>query len=506
MTKTKRKMSTFQIAEISAVDVPAQEGAKMVLVKRGDEVDKAKTKTEGGQSFPASDYAYVPDPEKPSTWKLRLTSTPGGSPDSGIVGAAAAALGPGFRGNRVQIPSADRAAVVARVRRAWRSANPDKEDSEMPSGIKKSDLGESIAKRYLNPMDGAVSFATALGEELKDEAYHEVMEKVHPYIYALECALKSIAGDSNVPSETKLTMMRNSIEDFMTVIRKMWSEADTVMSSVMSKLMEGEDKMAVKTVKQYESELTDLQKQLEEAVAAKGSGGEEDIAALKAQVEELTKSVIDLTAERDEAVSKAAMTDQEKEYMNSLGKEEAKAFAAMNSTDRQRQMKKSSDDDEVIKVDGRVVRKSAVGEDMFAIIKSQEERNLKIEKQAADDRAARQKAEFEKRADDSFSHLPGTVVEKGAVLKAVSDLPEEVRKNLDRMLEAGEKAIKSAFSTIGNRGADVDKAAEADARKFADRVTSIQKAQNTNRTTAISKARREDPAGFKAFRESGLSS
>jgi hypothetical protein len=95
--------------------------------------------TQGGQCFPASDYAYVPDRTKPSTWKLRLTSTPGGKPDSGIVGAAAAALGPGFRGRKVQIPSSARGAVVSRVRAAWRAANPDRGAEDMPGALSKGD-------------------------------------------------------------------------------------------------------------------------------------------------------------------------------------------------------------------------------------------------------------------------------------------------------------------------------------------------------------------------------
>jgi hypothetical protein len=93
------------------------------------------TKTEAGQSFPSSDYAYVPDPDKPSTWKLRLTSTPGGKPDPHIVGAAVAALGKGFRGNKVSIPSADLAKVKAKVRAAWLKANPDKTSKDLPSII-----------------------------------------------------------------------------------------------------------------------------------------------------------------------------------------------------------------------------------------------------------------------------------------------------------------------------------------------------------------------------------
>src|ERR1700746_1992774 len=93
------------------------------------------TKTEGGKSFPASDYAYVPDPNMPSTWKLRLTATPGGGPDAHIVGAAVAALGKGFRGQKVSIPEADLPKVKAKVRAAWLKANPDKTSKDLPTII-----------------------------------------------------------------------------------------------------------------------------------------------------------------------------------------------------------------------------------------------------------------------------------------------------------------------------------------------------------------------------------
>jgi hypothetical protein len=89
--------------------------------------------------FTAEDFAYVPSAFKPGTWKLRLTKTPGGDPDSAIVGAAAAALGPGgFRGQKVDILAEDLPGVKAKVRAAWKKANPDKESSEMPEGISES--------------------------------------------------------------------------------------------------------------------------------------------------------------------------------------------------------------------------------------------------------------------------------------------------------------------------------------------------------------------------------
>ena len=103
-------------------------------------VESAKTvvksgKTYGGVTFPKGDFAYTPD-DVLSHWKLRLTAAPGGKPDAGIVGAAAAALGKGFRGKKVQIPAEALAGVKAKVRAAWKAANEGKDISEMPAVLK----------------------------------------------------------------------------------------------------------------------------------------------------------------------------------------------------------------------------------------------------------------------------------------------------------------------------------------------------------------------------------
>lgn len=106
----------------------------------------AFTKSEGAAGdFTARCYAYVPDASKPSTWKLRLYKSPNDqTPDATIVGMAIAALGEGFRGNKVQIPMADLSAVKAKVRAAWKAANPDKKPEDMPSAI--SGANERIRK------------------------------------------------------------------------------------------------------------------------------------------------------------------------------------------------------------------------------------------------------------------------------------------------------------------------------------------------------------------------
>jgi len=120
-----------------------------------NEALREATKTEDGKQFKASDYAYVPDSDAPSTWKLRLTDTPGGAPDSGIVGAAIAALGKGFRGQKVEIPAADLPKVKAKVRAAWKKANPDKGVEEMPPVIREAFTEEgSIVAEFVE--DGAL--------------------------------------------------------------------------------------------------------------------------------------------------------------------------------------------------------------------------------------------------------------------------------------------------------------------------------------------------------------
>ena len=172
-----QELSLLDIDEVSLVDAPANSSvdpatgrkvprARVALWKRDEggntnlkgednellsavfnKVIKADGKTYGGKSFPKSDFAFTPDDE-PSHWKLRLTKVPGGDPDSGIVGAAAAALSSGgFRGNRAIIPSADLSSVKAKVRAAWKKANADKDESEMPDSIKKQ--GESMTLEEL---------------------------------------------------------------------------------------------------------------------------------------------------------------------------------------------------------------------------------------------------------------------------------------------------------------------------------------------------------------------
>jgi len=97
------------------------------------ELYKEFTKTENGKSHPAADYAYVPDPFKPSTWKLRLTDS-SGKVTVGQLGRAAAALSPGgFRGQKAKIPSGELPKVKRRIQREYKKL-----------GVKGTDLPTSV--------------------------------------------------------------------------------------------------------------------------------------------------------------------------------------------------------------------------------------------------------------------------------------------------------------------------------------------------------------------------
>lgn len=81
-----------------------------------------KRKKVDGEAHPASDFAYVPDPEKPSTWKLPIFNMR-------HVGGALAAMTSDYRGTPVEIPEGDRRAVMKKSWPGKRNWNRKKADS-----------------------------------------------------------------------------------------------------------------------------------------------------------------------------------------------------------------------------------------------------------------------------------------------------------------------------------------------------------------------------------------
>ncbi len=120
--------------------------------------EQAVMKTEDGEKFPAKAFAFVPDAEKPSTWKIRLWESPAKKVTRRQLGAAAAAFSPGgFRGQRVQIPTGDVAKVKAKVRAGYRSLGIT--DKNIPRSVKESEsmsrlLGREMVQLEESAYDG----------------------------------------------------------------------------------------------------------------------------------------------------------------------------------------------------------------------------------------------------------------------------------------------------------------------------------------------------------------
>ncbi len=105
--------------------VEAVEPTPLAVVIVDDETKEAEgtkakhKKTEGGVEYGASDFAVVPDAEKPSTWKLRLAEESSGNFTVAQVARAITAMQPsGFRGNKVELGPGGKDQAVGRIRGA----------------------------------------------------------------------------------------------------------------------------------------------------------------------------------------------------------------------------------------------------------------------------------------------------------------------------------------------------------------------------------------------------
>jgi hypothetical protein len=120
------------------------------------------TKREDGEDFPAEAFAYVPDPERVSTWKLRLWDSLSEKETKAQVARAVQALSPsGFRGNRVQIPAADLPGVKRKVLAAWRKVNEP--DAEIPAVLK-----AMLVKETFKPPQGVQDAAERALEWIRE--------------------------------------------------------------------------------------------------------------------------------------------------------------------------------------------------------------------------------------------------------------------------------------------------------------------------------------------------
>lgn len=127
-------------------------------------LSKARTmKTEGGIKFPASDFLYVPDPQTPSTWKLRVAEGRPGNITAAQLGRAAAALGPkGYMGNKVQMPASAKASAKRKLLGLYHKIN-----AEPPAYIGKEISEPSMV--FWQKEDGTYRWFATYSNNYRDE-------------------------------------------------------------------------------------------------------------------------------------------------------------------------------------------------------------------------------------------------------------------------------------------------------------------------------------------------
>jgi len=136
-------------------------------------------------NLPASAYAYAPDPDKPSTWKLRID-------DAAHVGGAVAAIGKGFRGNKVSIPEKDLPAVKKKIKAAWLKFHKDKSAEDLPAILRNSRRKTMNEKQRKELIDSLVTNSCCWEEEDR-ETLNEFSDK------------KLTALKGQIDKETELT-------------------------------------------------------------------------------------------------------------------------------------------------------------------------------------------------------------------------------------------------------------------------------------------------------------
>src|SRR5262245_19641145 len=146
--------------------------------------------------------------------------------------------------------------------------------------------------------------------------------------------------------------------------------------------------------KELQAQVASLTKELATATEASKDaklavGLQKQLDELKVKFDEVSAALGVETQKAKDAGAVAEMNDEERAYYSGLDKEQKATSLGLSAADRKKAMTKAASDDEVIVVEGRPVSKRKVGDDQFAIIKSQAENISKNEADIAKERTAR---------------------------------------------------------------------------------------------------------------------
>lgn len=232
----------------------------------------------------------------------------------------------------------------------------------------------------------------------------------------------------------------------------------------------------------------------------------EEIAALKKAAEEGKKAKEEAEKAKKDSDAKiahlsllASLTDVEKGHMESMDDKAKEAYLAKSADERKVEakeaVKKAQEDDEQLEVAGVTVKKSAVGDASFAIMKAMAAENKAAKEIAVLEKAKREQAETEAEAESTFDNLAGSPADKAKLLKAAKD-DEKVME----ILKSANAAMGANFDEIGSSAP-----AGADGSSPNDRMETLVKSY-MNENPGVDEpsayaAVMDTPAGRKAYKE-----
>ncbi len=191
-----QQLVDISLDEVSLVDKGANQHAHIVLMKQA-------TKREDGEDFPASAFAYVPDPATPSSWKLRLWDSLEDKETAAQVGRALAALGPGFRGQRVEIPDDALPGVKAKVLAAWLKVHPDSDKDDAPAIVKALSFNDASNEQFINQKihDMMGAFLRSVDSVMMDPQVNNPAAAIRDAVAQFHAAVADLAKESQLMSE-----------------------------------------------------------------------------------------------------------------------------------------------------------------------------------------------------------------------------------------------------------------------------------------------------------------
>lgn len=424
-TPRRRIMRALKINEVSAVDVPAQEGAVAVILKRKGSPGydpKAKDPRKRGRfSFQTDDIAkggdlvdLFTDDEDGHQHGIRLMHSDG----DGISLIVSFAKGP---------------------------------EDEMPHDHQVVQAGNGDYVMGMN--DG---HSHDIDQNAMREAIFRFMTKSAEELDADETSLLGKQGPSRAVRE-RLAETGEALPDGSFPIRNRGDLRNAIQAFGRARQ---EDRRKVANHIRRRARALDAAEMLpDEGVladllkAADDVGTkEEDAMTDKTKKADGEPTVEGLQAQLARATQLASLNDAQKAHLATLDEAAQDAFLAKSSEERDAEIeataKRAAEADPVVykTMDGVELRKSA-GDAVIALAKSNDALRKKLE----ESEAKVEDASYAKRADDELKHLPGTTEERAAMLKAIDGIEDESqRKAAMNALKAQNEALAPAFTTVGH--------------------------------------------------------